>query len=184
VILEQPAAENLELAAGNFLVGGFEQRAQRDQPAEIFVDPVLQHDQFGRGGGLELDPGDAPFPLSDGVSRDQRQQQSGTGCDQCRQVTSMPRRQNAAPRGNITHDVAKLIPVVVHRQLSFDCQHGSRSRGPGPERMIGYRLKICRQGLRRMPSSLDAEVNDVRFVKRPALYPRAGSRRFKHATGN
>ena len=84
MILKQATAENLELAAGNVLVGRFEQGAQRDQPAEIFVDPVLHHDQFGGGDALKLDLGDALFPPSDCVGCDQRQQQSDAGRNQRR----------------------------------------------------------------------------------------------------
>jgi len=54
-------------------------QAQRGQPAEIFVDPVLQHDQFGRGDTLELGSCDALFPLSNRVRSEQRQQQSDAG---------------------------------------------------------------------------------------------------------
>ena len=88
MIRKQPAAENLELAPGNLLVGGFEQGAQRDQPAEIFVDPILHHEQFGGGDALELDLGDALFPPSDRVGRDQRQHQADAYCNQRRPVGS------------------------------------------------------------------------------------------------
>jgi len=88
MIHKQAAAKNLELAPGDLLVGGFEQGAQRDQPAEIFVDPVLHHDQFGRGDTLELDLGDALFPPSDRKGGDQRQHQADAYCDQRRPVGS------------------------------------------------------------------------------------------------
>ena len=67
--LEQPPAESLELAAGDFLVGGLEQGAKRDQPADVFVHAVLHDDRLGLGDALELDLGDPLFPLSDGVGR-------------------------------------------------------------------------------------------------------------------
>jgi hypothetical protein len=160
MILKQAAAENLELASGNFLVGGFEQGAQRDQPAEIFIDPVLQHHQFGRGDALEFGHGDALFPPSDRVGRDQRQQQSGACRNQCRQVKPWPRRGVWQPQGCVGQDVARLV-LFAHRRLSFDCPH-SRSEDPGPECVIGHGLKISSRELGRMPSSLYAAINDLR----------------------
>ena len=140
MILKQAAAENLELAAGNFLVGGFEQGAQRDQPAEIFVDPVLQHDQFGRGDALELGLGDALFPPSDRVGRDQRQQQSDAGRDQRRQVKPWPRRRDSPPLDHVSLTIATPVSIK-HLRLSFGPHHGHRSAFRR-RRMIGHRFRL------------------------------------------
>ena len=78
MVLEQPAAENLELAARHFFVGGFEQRAQRNEAAEIFVDAVLHLDELGRGDAFELCPGNTAFPTRHGVTRGGGQQQANT----------------------------------------------------------------------------------------------------------
>src|ERR1700742_5189878 len=67
MVLEQAIAENFEFATRHFLIGGLEQRAQRDGPAERFVDAVLHLDELGRGPALELRPGDAAFPARDGI---------------------------------------------------------------------------------------------------------------------
>ena len=88
MILKQATAEDFKLTPGNVLVGGLEQGAQRDQPTKILVDPVLHHDQFGRGDTLEFDLGNALFSAFDRVGSDQRQRKSDAGGDQRRQVKS------------------------------------------------------------------------------------------------
>jgi hypothetical protein len=65
MLLEQAPAESLELAAGDFLVGGFEQGTQRGQPADVFVHAALHDDRLSLGYALKLNFRDPLFPLSD-----------------------------------------------------------------------------------------------------------------------
>jgi hypothetical protein len=73
---EQPTAENLEFAACHFLVGGFEQGAQRDQTADIFVDAVLHLDELGRSNALEFGPVGAALPAGNRIGGNGREQQA------------------------------------------------------------------------------------------------------------
>ena len=86
--LEQSSAEGLELTAGDVLVGGFEQRAQRDQPADVFVEAVLHHDRLGLGGPAELHAGNPFFPLPDGIGRGERKHDTDASSNQRRTIQS------------------------------------------------------------------------------------------------
>ncbi|MET3280975.1 hypothetical protein ABIF43_006464 [Bradyrhizobium japonicum] len=136
--LEQAGAEGLEFAAGDFLVGRFEQRAQRDEPADILTHAVLHDDRFGFGRVLELDPGDAVFPPRDGGRAHDREQQADGNRDQRRAIQSEQRR-GTPPSG---HPFPILIVLIATAHLDPQVPIGAARSNLWLSRRNHYRTGI------------------------------------------
>ncbi|WP_370195255.1 hypothetical protein [Bradyrhizobium ottawaense] len=125
--LEQTRAEGLELAAGDFVVGRFEQRAQRDEPGDVFAHAILHDDRFGFGRVLELDPVDAIFPPRHGSRADDREQKTDADRDERRAI--QPEQRRGTPPSGHTPPILIVLIAIAHLEAAVPLSATNRTSG-------------------------------------------------------
>ncbi len=125
--LEQAGAEGLELAAGDLVVGRFEQRAQRDEPRDVLAHAVLHDDRFGLGRVLELDPVDAILPPRHGSGARDREQKTDRDGDERRAIE--PEQRRGTPPSGPTPPILIVLIAIAHLECRRPLSATNRTSG-------------------------------------------------------